>query len=113
MNRFWVVGSVSVLVALALGACTWTRLQATGEPVAVLPVDRAEQTGCEAIGTTTARTTDQVWLFARSPVKVRRELETLARNEAGRMGGDAIRALGAPSEGEQRFSVLRCGENGS
>jgi hypothetical protein len=86
-------------------ACTWAPLQPSGAPVAVLG---AEGDGCEALGTTTARTTARLWLFSRNPTKVRAELETLARNEAGAMGGDAIIAAGAQGDGEQRFRVLRC-----
>ncbi len=103
-GRLTAVGVVALL-GLFL-ACTWAPLKPRGESVAVL-ADEPE--GCEVLGTTTARTTASLWLFARSPVKVRGELEHLARNEAGAMGGNAVVAEGPPSvDGEQRFTVLRC-----
>lgn len=96
----------AVLLALiGAGGCTWTPLRSVGEPVAIVGADTER---CEAIGNTTARTTSHIGPFLRSPRKVRGELETLARNEAGAMGGDAIRALADPVDGEQRFEVLRC-----
>lgn len=99
-----------MLVVIAAGACTWAPLRPAGELVAVVA---ANPDGCETVGRTTARTTSHFGPFLRSPRKVRGELETLARNEAGAMGGDTIRALADPVDGEQRFEVLRCGPGSS
>ena len=93
------------LLGIAGSACSWAPLRADGAPVVVL---QAETEGCDSIGSTTARTTARVGPFRRNFAKVRGELENLARNEAGAMGGDAIRPLSRPVEGEQRFAVLRC-----
>ena len=102
--------AVAWIAAVSAIGCTWAPLRPAGERVVVLA---AEVDGCEALGTTTARTTAKLWLFSRNPAKVRGELETLARNEAGAMGGDAIVTTGAQSDGEQRFEVLRCGRAAS
>jgi hypothetical protein len=65
-------------------------------------------TGCEKIGNVTAKTTDHVTIFARSERKVQQELESLARNEATELGGDAIVPIGTEKEGRQSFDVYRC-----
>ncbi len=101
---------VAVCLALWSAACTWAPLRPVGEPVVLAAAADGE---CRVIGTATARTKASVGPFLRSPAKVRDELQNLARNEAGAMGGDAIRALGAPVDGEQRFEVLRCGGDAS
>lgn len=98
--------AIVALAAALLGGCTWVPLTSEGESVRL--VDDAETAGCEEIGRTHARTTDHVWIFARSRDKVRDELVALARNEAAKMGGDTIAARGSASEGEQNFGVYRC-----
>ncbi len=87
-------------------SCTWVHLTEEGRAVRVL---RAEETpGCERLGAVKTNTTDRVIIFARSDRKIREELEALARNEAGEMGGDAIAASGSASGGRQSFDVYRC-----
>ena len=49
--------------------------------------------------------------YERNELRVREELETLARNEAPSLQGDSIQPLAAPAEGAQRFAVYRCGAN--
>ncbi len=102
--------AMAVILALGSAACTWAPLGPAGEPVVVAA--RADHE-CHVIGTATARTKANLGPFSRSPTKVREELHNLARNEAGAMGGDAIRATGAPVDGEQRFEVLRCAGDAS
>ena len=50
-----------------------------------------------------------VAFYERNEVKVRDELETLARNEAPGVPADTVQALGEPSGGTQRFADWRCG----
>jgi hypothetical protein len=49
-----------------------------------------------------------VLIFARTQRKVHEELESLARNEAATMGGNAVAPTGEPAEGRQSFDVYRC-----
>jgi hypothetical protein len=44
----------------------------------------------------------------RSPGTVREELEGLARNEAARLGGDRIVALGPVNDGARTYAVYDC-----
>lgn len=39
---------------------------------------------------------------------MRDELESLARNEAARIGADSIQAIDEPLNGEQRFGAYDC-----
>lgn len=96
----------AVVLALLAPACTWAPLRSGGEAVAVV----GEKADCVEVGQSTARTRARIGPFRRNAAKVRTELETLARNEAGNLGGDAILAIGAPVDGEQRFLVLRCAD---
>ncbi len=47
-------------------------------------------------------------IFGRNEKKIADELVALAKNEAVRMGGDAVVAQGAPKDGFQKFSVYLC-----
>ncbi len=64
---------------------------------------------CEKLGATHSKTSDTVWIFARSDRKVKAELETLARNEAAEMGGNVIVPRGPVSvDGRRSYDVYRC-----
>ena len=51
---------------------------------------------------------DSLGPYERNPLRVRDELETLARNEAPGLGGDSVQALDGPEDGRQRYAVWRC-----
>jgi hypothetical protein len=44
----------------------------------------------------------------RNSARLELELVTLARNEAGTMGGNAVVAESVITDGQQRFGVYRC-----
>jgi hypothetical protein len=87
-------------------SCTWVSVTEEGQNVRVLRA--SEITGCEKIGSVGAKTTDHVTIFARSERKIRQELESLARNEATELGGDAVVPIGTQKDGRQSFDVYRC-----
>ena len=96
---------IALLGALALG-CTWVKLTPGGEAVRVAKEN--EVAGCETKGRTHAQTTDRVVIFARRDPTIQNELESLARNEAALMGGDAIVPASAIERGRQTFDVYLC-----
>src|SRR5262245_52584915 len=96
---------IALVGALAL-ACTWVKLTPGGDAVRV--AKESEVSGCETKGRTHAQTTDRVLVFARSAPKIQGELESLARNEAALMGGDAIVPASAIERGRQTFDVYLC-----
>lgn len=93
-------------IALSMFGCTWVDVTEAGQQVRVVKAD--EVAGCEKIGNVGAKTADRVTIFARSDRKVQTELESLARNEATELGGDAIVPIGTPTNGRQSFDVYRC-----
>ncbi len=98
-----------VLCALLVG-CAWVRLQPDAEGVRVIGLAEAAQ--CEKLGRTTASVLAKIGPFKRSRTKVRGELETVARNETIKMGGDAIAPTSEIEQGRQSFDVFRCRKTG-
>jgi Domain of unknown function (DUF4156) len=95
-----------VLVSFTVGACTWVKPTDQGEMVRVLPAD--DVSTCKKVGTTTPALLDKVAGINRSKDKVQKELETLARNSAAKMGGDTVVAVSDVEDGQQDYGVYRC-----
>ena len=94
-----------IAATLVLGACTWVPIAPSAQTVRVL---RAAPADCEKVGEIDVEVTDKVMLYKRNPLRVAEELETLARNQAASIPATDINALGAPTEGTQRFAAWRC-----
>jgi hypothetical protein len=97
-----------LLVPLALSACTW----------GIKPDDGARNVrtawngdvgSCREQGKVTVSVMNRVGPVDRSDLKVRDELEVLARNEAAKMGADTVKPLSEPSEGSQQWGAYSCG----
>lgn len=95
-----------IIVAFSFTACTWVKLTPEGEKVRVLSVDEVKN--CKKLGKTRAMLKDKVAGVHRNEEKVKKELETLARNSAVDMGGDTVVAVSDIEEGKQVFDVYRC-----
>jgi hypothetical protein len=93
--------------AAALTACTWVPIEQGGKSVRVLPAGPAPS-GCQQQGEVVVSVKSKVGFINRNPLKVKDELETLARNEAPSAGANAVQAQGEPADGSQRFSAFRC-----
>lgn len=87
-------------------ACTWVQLTSEGAGVRLAPARMVSN--CERVGRTTASTLSEIVTVDRGGGKLQSELLTLARNEAGRMGGNTIVAESIIDEGEQEFGVYNC-----
>ena len=100
---------LSALAATALlGACTWVKMEPEGHAVRVARGGE-NLSACQRLGEITVAVKDQVGLYRRDPIKVRDELEVMARNEAPRMNADTLQAVDEPVNGEQRWAAFRCG----
>ena len=100
---------LSLAAVLLLGTgCTWVHLAPGAKAVRVLPLG-AEPPACEKRGDVAVSVRDSVAFYERNDLRVRDELETLARNEAPGLGADTIVPLAQPADGEQRFAAYRCG----
>ena len=93
-------------IVLPMLSCTWVPLTDEGQNVRVLQADATAD--CKKVGKIGSKTADRVVIFARSDQKVREELESLARNEASDLGGDAIVPIATATDGRQSFDVYRC-----
>jgi hypothetical protein len=94
--------------AVLLSACTWVHLAPTARDVRVVAAG-AMPSGCEKRGEVSVSVKDSVAFYERNALRVRDELETLARNEAPGLQANTLQALGDPANGEQRFAAYRCG----
>ena len=91
-----------------LSACTWVHLAPTARDVRVVGAG-AVPAGCEKRGEVSVSVKDSVAFYERNALRVRDELETLARNEAPGLGGDTVQPLDGYDDGTQRYAVWRCG----
>ena len=101
--------SLRLLAAVALTAtataCTWVHMAPGASKVKVV-----EQTpsGCDKRGEVEVSVKDSIAFYERNQLKVREELETLARNEAPGLGADTVQPVAPPRSGEQKFIAWRC-----
>jgi len=94
-----------LLLVLLLPACTWIHMTPGAGAVRVLS---AAPVGCEKRGEVAVEVKHNIAFIERNALKVRDELEVLARNEAPDMGANAIHPLAAPEHGKQRFAAWHC-----
>ena len=95
-----------LVLPLVLSACTWVHMAPGASAVKVVA---AAPSGCEKRGEVEVSVKHNLAFIERNPIKVRDELETLARNEAPGLQADTIHPLAEPAGGSQRFAAWRCG----
>lgn len=94
---------------LTLAGCTWVRLDPGAESVRI--VTAAEVMNCELVAQVDSTSMDRIAGVRRGGRKLQQELDTLARNEAFRLGADTVsRSDEAPETGRQRYTAWRCGD---
>ncbi len=96
-----------ILTLTSLGACTWVKLEPEGKATRVAR-EEEDLSYCERRGEITVSVKHNVAFIERNALKVRDELETMARNEARDMSADTVRAAEEPLYGEQRFTAYAC-----
>jgi hypothetical protein len=97
-----------LILTLPLAACSWgIRLDAGGEKVRTAWNDNVS--ACRSVGTITVSVLDHVGPLDRNSLKVRDELEVMARNEAVGLGADTIKPQGEPRDGQQTWGAWHCG----
>ena len=95
------------MLGVALSACTWVKPTMSAEAVRV--AYNGDVTGCREAGQISVSVADKVGFYHRPELKVRDELETLARNQAAELPADTIKAATEPHDGEQKFTAYVCG----
>jgi hypothetical protein len=104
MRPLLLLAAATVLFA---SGCTWVHMAPGASSVRVIPAGTAPA-GCEKRGEVAVSVKDRIGPYERNSLRVREELETLARNEAPGLGADTVQPLDAPHDGEQRFAAWRC-----
>ena len=102
MNKIFLLG----LSFIVLAACNWVQLTTEGEGVSLASTN--DVANCERLGRTQAQTLSRVTVVERGGEKLQAELLTLARNEAGSIGGNTVVPESLIVEGAQTFTVYRC-----
>ena len=97
-----------VATSLLAGGCTWVPMAPGASAVRIIAAG-GPPAGCAKRGEITVSVKDSVAFYQRNDLRVREELETLARNEGPGLDADTLQPLGPPSNGEQRFAGYRCG----
>jgi len=98
--------AATLLAASGLSACTWVRMAPGASAVRVVSGTPAN---CQNRGEVEVSVKERVGPYERNLLRVRDELETLARNEAPGLGGDTVQPLDGYEDGHQRYTVWRCG----
>ncbi len=102
------IAIAACLAAATLCACSWgIRLDSGGRKVRT--AWNGDVGHCRAQGTITVSVLDHVGPLDRNSLKVRDELEVMARNEAAGIGADTVKPLGDPRDGEQSWAAYHCG----
>ena len=103
MSKTWWCVSV-----VALTACTWgIKLNEGGQRVHT--AWNRDVSACRYVGKVTVSVADHVGPMSRNDIKVRDELEIMARNEASELSADTVKPLGQPHDGEQPWGAYSCG----
>ncbi|KQY49361.1 DUF4156 domain-containing protein [Lysobacter sp. Root494] len=102
-----VLVSAAVLAVALVSGCTWVHMAQGASAVRVIPAGAAPS-GCEMRGEVAVSVKGKIGFYERNPLRVREELETLARNEGPGLQADTVQPLTEPREGEQRFAAYRC-----
>ena len=98
-----------LLLPLLIGGCTWVEPDAGGKAIRVVYDESASSACVDLRRTVTVSVKHEVAGFERDRRKVLDELESLARNEAGRMPeADTVRATGTVANGEQTYAIYDC-----
>lgn len=100
--------AIATATTLLASACTWVHMAPGASAVRVIPAG-TPPAGCDRRGEIAVSVKDSIAFYERNDLRVREELETLARNEGPGLGADTIQPLGPPVQGEQRFVGYRCG----
>ena len=95
---------------LLLGAYSWgITLDSAGKNVRT--AWSGDVSSCRELGKVTVSVMNRVGPVDRNDIKVRDELEVLARNEAAKMHADTIKPLAEPADGSQPWGAYQCGSN--
>lgn len=106
--RFLQQSALIMGAALALQACSSNWVQLTPEGRQVIVATAAQVANCSRVGTANVNALDNIAFVQRGAAKLQEELEMLARNEGGALGGNRVTPESTITDGRQTFGVYRC-----
>jgi hypothetical protein len=92
--------------SLFIAGCATVKLTTDGEKVRILAPD--EVATCKKLGTSNTSVTAKALGIPRPIETVSKELSSIGRNSAAKMGGDTIVPLTVIEDGQQSFVVYKC-----
>jgi hypothetical protein len=106
-QRFNRVAWLAALV-IAISSCSFVEMAPGADDVRVVAPGQLPA-GCIKRGEVEVSVKDKVGFYERDELRVKDELEVLARNEAKGLDADTMQAKGPPADGAQRWMAFRCG----
>lgn len=94
------------LSSFILSSCTWVNENPAGRDVAIASNEQVEN--CQKKGEISVQVKGRVGFYDRNAKKVLKELQTLARNEAIKLGANTIVANKEPEKGQQTYRAYYC-----
>jgi len=100
---------VIALIATLIGGCAFVSLDSAARNVTVIPAGKTTLVAeCKFLSNTTVTLWNKADTF-QSDDTVEGQLNILARNEAAKIGGDAVVAASAVNGNQRTFKVYDCG----
>jgi len=99
---------IIVLVSLCLlSACSFVKMAPGGDAVRVIAIGK-DMSACQKRGEITVSVKDRLGPYERDALRVKDELEVLARNEAPGLKADTVQAMAEVNDGTQKWQAYRC-----
>ena len=103
MKRFLILSS---LLASFAGCSNWVQVTDAGQNVRVATA--SEVANCQRIGRARVKSLSKVVVVERGAQRLQQELQSLARNVAGDIGGNVVAPESTIDKGQQTFGVYSC-----
>ncbi|MFT7224282.1 MAG: hypothetical protein ACI82Z_001838 [Cellvibrionaceae bacterium] len=98
--------TLSPALLVLLASCTWVPENPAQQSIVIASSNLVS--GCQKKGDASIKVKYKIGFYKRDSRKVLMELQTLARNEAIKLGADTIVANAAPTEGRQTYQAYKC-----
>jgi len=97
---------MSVVALSMLSACSFVKTVPGSEKIKLLT--SSDVVNCQKIGDSHTQTMHQVGFVNRSTETLTSELTVLAKNDAAKMGGNAVAPLSSLKDGMMMFGLYHC-----
>jgi hypothetical protein len=94
------------IAAIVTVSCTLVEPEPGSDDVRIITAEPASH--CKFIGRVSAQVLDEVLFMDRSDSAISENLDTLAKNEATRLDGNAVMAVGTIDGGRRDYNVYDC-----